>query len=157
MPFRIAFPFERLHPVHTFSLRPFQRCRRLIHSGRAVAAEPAAVVEAVAAEVQVEAAPGVGAPAEAVEVAPAEVVRAVAVPEAVAKVAAPAELEAQEGAPEAARAVARVAALAVAVIILLTSTTRPTTSRGQSSRHSRLRHRPISRFWLRCPMEQAVS
>jgi hypothetical protein len=155
VPFRIAFPFERLHPVHTFFLRPFQRCRCPIRK-EVVVVEPAARAEVAATEVQVEAAPAAGVQ-EAVEAAPEEAVQAVAVPEEEAARAAPVELEVQEGAPGAAP-VARVAALAAGgSLLLLTSTTRPTTSRGQSCLHSRLRHRPISRFWLRCPMEQAVS
>ena len=100
--------------------------------------EPAAGAEVAAAEVQVEAAPAAGAQ-EAVEVAPEEAVQAVAVREApvVAK-AAPVELAARAG--EAALAVA------ATILFLIISTTRPTTSRGQSFRRSRLRHQPISKF-----------
>src|SRR5882762_3686669 len=152
VPLQAAFLRGRIQRVHTFSSRPFQRWPCLIRSGRAAAVEPAAVAVAEEAE-----------PAEAVEVAPAAVVRAVAVLEAVvlgeAVRAAPVEPEAREEAQVAALAEARAAALVVAVTILLLiiSTTRPTTSHGQSSRHSRLRLRPISKFWLRWPRERAAS
>src|SRR5260370_3409167 len=103
--FRIAYPRAKFHRVHTFFLPPFPRpC--LIRSGRAAEAAGLVAVAAVA-EVQVEAVPAVGAlEAEAVEAERVEVARAAAVREVEAK-AAPVELEAQEGAPEAAREGAR--------------------------------------------------
>src|ERR1700731_3145106 len=56
-PFRTTFPHERLHHVHTFSLRPIRRwpCLSLIRSGRAEEAEEAveaAAVAGVVAEVE---------------------------------------------------------------------------------------------------------
>src|SRR5882762_8281366 len=159
VPLQAAFLRGRIQRVHTFSSRPFQRWPCLIRSGRAAEAE----VEPAAVAVAEEAEPAEAEPEVEAEVAPAAVVRAVAVLEAVvlgeAVRAAPVEPEAREEAQVAALAEARAAALVVAVTILLLiiSTTRPTTSRGQSSRHSRLRLRPISKFWLRWPRERAAS
>src|SRR6266481_1939271 len=158
--FRIAFPRAKFHRVHTFFLPPFPRpC--LIRSGRAAeAAGPAGLVVVAAAEVeQVEAEPVVGALEPGVGAAPAEGAPEVAqAAEEVQEAAVEVEPEAQEG-PEAARAEARVEARAAAGAILLPtiSTTRLTTTRGQSSRRSRLPYPPISRFWLRWPKEQADS
>jgi len=108
------------------------------------------VVVAAAAEGLVE------APREAGVVAVAEA-RAVEVREAVVRVA-QVQVEVREAAVKAALAAAREAALAVAVLILpLTITIRPTTSRGQSCRHSHLRLRPTNKSWRRWRKERAAS
>src|SRR5882762_8994029 len=155
MPFQTMFPRERLHHVRVFSSQPIRRWPCLIHRSRAEAEVLAeAPVVAVAAEEPGE------APRGAVEVP--EVVAGgapvrVAVREAAVR-GAPVQVEVREAAVKAALAEAREAALAVAVLILpLTITIRPTTSRGQSCRHSHRRLRPTNRSWRRWRKERAVS
>src|SRR5437016_4991704 len=143
--FQTAPPHERLHCILASCSRPIRRWPCLTHSGLAEeAARAVEVAPAVGAEVErVEAAPEVGAEVERVEAAPAvgaEVERAVAAPEEEVK-AAPVALEAAK----VALAEARVAALAAVTTPLLTSTIRPSTSRGRSCRHSHHRLRPTSR------------
>src|SRR5882672_8433200 len=75
VPLQAAFLRGRIQRVHTFSSRPFQRWQCLIRSGRAAEAAVAVVVEEVE--------PAEAEPEVEAEVAPAAVVRAVAVLEAV--------------------------------------------------------------------------
>ena len=150
MPFQNTFPHGRFHHVHAFSLRPIRRWPCLIRSGRAV--EVAAVeVAAVEVAAEVEAVVQVEVAREAEEgAAPEAVARAVVVKAAPAEVVVP-----EEAVKAAPAAVAREAALAVALAVAETIlgpiilTIRPTISRGQSCRHSHLRLRPTSRSWLR--------
>src|SRR5882762_3959940 len=161
MPFQTMFLHERLHHVRVFSSQRIQRWPCLIRRSRA---EEAAPVVAAEAEGLVEAPreAGVVAVAEARAVEVPEVVVGgapvrVAVREAAVRVA-PVQVVVREAAVKAALAEAREAALAVAVLIPpLTITIRPTTSRGQSCRHSHLRLRPTNRSWRRWRKERAVS
>src|SRR6266436_1671937 len=83
-PFRTTFPRGKIQPAHTFCSRPFPRRLCLIHSGRAVAVQVVAAVEAVAAAVPAEVARAV---VEAVKAAPAAEAPAAEAPAAEARVA----------------------------------------------------------------------
>src|SRR6266478_4617406 len=85
-PFRTTFPRGKIQPAHTFCSRPFPRRLCLIHSGRAVAVQVVAAVEAVAAAVPAEVARAV---AEAAKAALAVVLVVVADPAAAAAAATP--------------------------------------------------------------------